>query len=220
MDATTARRELLEYGRKIAARGLVVGPGGNTSVRAGDVIYMKASGAAFEDATEKDYIGVDLQTRKVVDGSGKPTCEILMHLACYEVRADVGAVCHTHPPYSLAAASARLRIPPFCPDHVALVGSEIPIVDYVVPAGSELAERVKECVREHNAVLLANHGLVTVGSNMREAYFRNCLVEDVVKSYIFASLIGTPSVLSAEDVARLDSHEAEKYRKDLLRRNG
>lgn len=218
--AVTARRDLILYGRKIAEQGLVVGPGGNTSVRAGEIVYMKASGSAFEDATEKDYIGIDTKTRKLVDGKGKPTCEILMHLLCYEARQDICAVCHTHPPFATAIANAGETIPPMNPDFVALIGAELPRIDYVVPASKELAEKVAEAIATHDAVLLTNHGLVTVGGNMREAYFKNLIVEDSAKSYIAGKILGKLSTLKPEQVREISTLHAERYRKEILKRYG
>ena len=213
----TARRDLLLYGRKIAERMLVVGQGGNTSARAGQTIVVKASGCAFEDCSQDDYIPIDLATGEVVGSSKKPTCEIHMHLACYLKRPDINAVIHTHPPIATGLASAGQTVPPIYPDLIALVGAEIPLLPYIVPAGKALANAVAEVIGDHNAVLLGNHGLLTVGANVREAYFRNLLVEEAAKTFLAAKAAGTPYVLSPEEVEEVYNLEAEDYRRALLR---
>lgn len=220
MNKELARKELVEIGRKIAEKGLVVGPGGNTSVRVGDVVYMKASGISFESTKEEDYIGVDLNTGKIVDGNLRPTSEIWMHLECYKVRDDVFAVVHTHPPFSIAYAFQGEPLKPFTPDMVALIGSEIPVIEYVVPGGREFALEVGKVIKNYNGVLVKNHGLVTVGSNLKEAYYRTLLVEDGIKTVIFAKLLGKMHFFTEEQIEEINNLEVEKYRKKLLKRGG
>ncbi|HOJ93519.1 MAG TPA: class II aldolase/adducin family protein [Dictyoglomaceae bacterium] len=213
-----ASKELVEIGRKIAEKGLVVGPGGNISERLGDVVYMKASGICFESAKEEDYVGVDLNTGKVVDGRLRPTSEMWMHLECYKVREDVSAVIHTHPVFSIAYAFQGEPLKPFTPDMVALLGSEIPVIEYVVPGGKEFASEVGKVIKNCNGVLVKNHGLVTVGSNLKEAYYRTLLIEDGIKMVIFAKLLGKMQFFTEEQIEEIDNLEAEKYRKKLLKR--
>jgi len=216
-DLASARRDLLLYGRKIAEHLLVVGPGGNTSARAGNTIVVKASGCAFEDCTEEDYIPIDLATGEVIGSTRKPTCEIYMHLACLLKRPDAHAVVHTHPPIATGIASAGQTLPPLYPDLIALVGAVIPVLPYIVPSGKALANAVAEVIADHNAVLLSNHGVLTVGSNMREAYFRNLLIEEAAKTWLAARALGGPYILTPEQVHEVYHLEAEDYRRALLR---
>ncbi len=216
-NIASARHDLWVYGRKIAERMLVVGPGGNTSARAGNYIVVKASGCAFEDATEEDYIPIDMATAEVVGSTRKPTCEIHMHIACLLKRPDANAVVHTHPPVATGLAIAGQTIPPIYPDLIALVGAEIPVLPYIIPAGRALADAVAAVIPSHNAVLLANHGLLTVGANVREAYFRNLLVEEAAKTWLAARAAGQPYVLTPQEVHDVFHLEAEDYRRALLR---
>jgi len=217
MSKEEARRELVEIGKKIAEKGLVVGPGGNTSVRVGNLVYMKASGISFETAKEEDYIGVDINTGDVVDGNLKPTSEIWLHLECYRIRDDINAVVHTHPPLSIAYAFQGDPLRPFTPDMVALLGSDIPIIEYVVPGGKEFANSVKEIIKNHNGVLIKNHGLVTVGNNLREAYYRTLLIEDSIKTVIFAKLLGSMRFFTEQQIEEINNLEIERYRRKFLK---
>ena len=216
-NESSARKDLVFYGRKIEAKNLVVGPGGNTSARAGDVVYIKASGVAFEDATANDYIGIDLTTGKVVGSFKKPSCEILMHLGCYAIRDDIAAVVHTHSPWAMALASSGQTVPPLFPDYIGLLGTEVPLIDYVVPAGKGLADKVVEAARKHNAMLLANHGVVALGTNVREAYFRALTVEVAAQVFVTSKIMGGARVLTPEEVREVDQLEAEDYRRELLK---
>jgi len=217
MSKEEARRELVEIGKKIAEKGLVVGPGGNTSVKVGNLVYMKASGISFETAKEEDYIGVDINTGDVVDGNLKPTSEIWLHLECYRIRDDINAVVHTHPPLSIAYAFQGDPLRPFTPDMVALLGSDIPIIEYVVPGGKEFANSVKEIIKNHNGVLIKNHGLVTVGNNLREAYYRTLLIEDSIKTVIFAKLLGSMRFFTEQQIEEINNLEIERYRRKFLK---
>jgi len=216
-DIAKLKKELIDIGKRIAMEKLVVGPGGNISARMGDRIYIKASGSSFEDATEEDYIGVEIESGKTVDSDKRPSSEIWMHLECYKKREDVKAVIHTHPVYSIAFAFQDESLKPFTPDMVALLGGEIPVIEYVVPGGKEFAEAVGEIIKNHNGVLVKNHGLVTVGSNLKEALYRTLLIESSIKVIFVAKLFGKMRFFTKEQIDEIDNLEVEKYRKKLLK---
>ncbi len=213
----TAKKDLVKYGKLIAGKGLVVGPGGNISQRAGNTVYLKASGVSFEDAKEKDYVGVDLKSGKLVDGTTKPSCEILMHLGCYIAREDIRAVVHTHAPISMAAANRGVPLKPLYPDFAALVGKEVPVIRYIIPAGKELADEVIKEIKSHNGILMANHGVLTVGNNLKEAYYRMLLIEDASKTLLASYIFGKVKFLTEEEIEGVNKLEAEDYRKALLK---
>ena len=214
----TIRKQLVEIGKKLDDKGFVIGPGGNTSARCGQVIYMKASGISFDSAETTDYVGVDLKTGKVVDGAKRPTCEILTHLGCYQVREDIGAVVHSHPPLSVGYGMLGTTLKPFTPEMVAILCSDVPTIKPIVTSGATLAMEVKKAIRNHNAVFLANHGLIVVGANLREAYYRTLLIEDSVKSVVAAKILGKMRYYTRREVRSLDESEFEKYRRKLLRK--
>jgi len=108
-------------------------------------------------------------------------------------------------------------MPPMFPDFIALLGTDVPTIDYVVPAGRELADRVVAAVKKHNVVLLANHGVVALGGNVREAYFRALAAEAAAQIYLMSKLLGSVPALSAEQVNEVNSLQAEDYRRALLR---
>lgn len=212
-----ARKDLVKYGKLIANKGLVVGPGGNMSQRVGNTVYLKASGVSFEDAKEKDYVGINLKSGKIVDGTSKPSCEILMHLGCYLARDDIMAVVHTHAPISMAVASRGVPLKPLYPDFAALVGKEVPIIRYIIPAGKELADEVVKEIKSNNCILMANHGVLTVGNNLKEAYYRMLLIEEASRTLLASYIFGKVKFLTEEEIEDVDNLKAEDYRKALLK---
>ncbi len=216
------REELSRFGRKIVARGLAVGPGGNISARVGDGIFISPSGYPLDEIGEDAWVEVDLGTGRPARSGPRPSSEIEMHLEIYRQRQDVRAVVHTHPPTAIGVTAAGLDGIPFMfPDQVAIVG-EVACLDYIVPCSPELAAAVAEAFRRPAAagLLLRNHGLVTVGGNLREAYYRTEIVEDAARVFWIASTIGRPRSLSEEEARQVADLEAEKYRQSLLRGDG
>ena len=195
-----------------------MGPGGNTSARVGDTVYMKASGVSFEEAVPMDYVGVDVNTKKMVDGVKKPTCEIDMHLICYKVRKDVGAVVHTHPIYATAYAMQDKPMKQFTPDFTAIICSDIAWLPFMMPSSPDTAGRVGEVIKNHNALLIKNHGLVTVGKNLKEAYYRTLLVEDSIKTYFIATMMGNMTFFPEDIRKAIDNSDFEDYRRKLLKK--
>ncbi len=217
-SAKAIRKELIEIGKKLESKGQVIGPGGNTSARLGDIIYMKASGVCFEEATAADYVGVSLKTGELVDGKKKPTCEKLAHLNCYKARPDIGAVIHTHPALSVSYSWLGETLIPFTPDFVAIIGSPVPVVKYMLPAGEAIANKIMEAIKTHNAVFLENHGILCVGKNLKEAYYRTLLVEDSVKTVVGAKILGAIKYFDEKQIKELDTSDFEKYRRSLLKK--
>lgn len=215
-EARKIRRELVYYARKIMAEGLVAGPGGNLSARAGDVMYISPSGYSFEEAEERDYVGVDVPSGRIVEGDQRPSSEVLMHLACYRKRADIRALVHTHPPITVGLISAGVDLKPMYPDFYVFLGEHIPHLDYVTVTTPKLAKAVEDVIGEANAVLLRNHGVLTVGANLKQAYYRTQTVEEGAKILSTALQVGAPRYLSREEIEELKHLGSEQYRQQLL----
>ena len=211
------RRELVTFGRRIASEHLVVGPGGNISARNRNVILIKASGVPFEEVKEENYIPVEIASGKVLEKGRNPSSELPMHLACYRVREDVRAVVHTHSPFATGIASAGVALPPMFPDFVAIIDSDVPTLPFVIPCGEELAQIVSESIAKVNAALLANHGVITVGNNLREAFYRAMLVEVAAQALVAGTAVGTMRFLSQDDVATIRGLDKVEYRVRLLK---
>lgn len=215
------KKELSYYGKLLVRRELVVGPGGNISARVGDLVYLSPSGLALDEIEEEDWIGIELSSGEIVDGPRglRPTSETTMHLGCYVAREDVKAIIHTHPAIATALATTGIsRFEGMVPDFIAYLGKYIPVLDFVIPCGEEIRVAVtEELMKGHNAVLLSNHGLVTVGSNLKEAYYRTELVENSAKFLLACKAFGIPRYLTEEEKDAIANLEAEDYRRALLK---
>jgi L-fuculose-phosphate aldolase len=221
-----ALAELTRYSRRIVERGLAAGPGGNVSVRDGARIWISPSGFPLDLIERDDWVPMEIDSGRI-EREGprpgtRPSSEFEMHLEIYRARPDVNAVVHTHPPVTIGVISAGIReIPPMFPDYVAIAGS-IAAIDYVVPCTPELAAAVRQeiGVPGMGALLMRNHGLLTVGGSVREAYYRTEVIEEAARIYWVARSVGTPQVLTAAQSAAILDLEAERYRQKLLAQTG
>ena len=176
-QATKIKRQLAEYGKKIAHRHLVMGAMGNTSARAANTIWIKRGGSWLERAKTTDFIAVDIRCVKAASGQ-LPSKEIFLHLGCYKARADIAAVVHTHPFMVTALGTAGVNLNIRSPRLHKRIGSKIALLPYYPPGSKKLAGEVQRAIKKANAVILANHGLVTVGKNIKEAYRRSLACEE------------------------------------------
>ncbi|RKY88389.1 class II aldolase/adducin family protein [candidate division KSB1 bacterium] len=211
------KSELLYYAKLVKERGLVVGPGGNISVRWQEVMYVTPSGLAFDELSEEDLVGVAIESGEIIEGQRRPTSEVLMHLFCYRLREDVGAVVHTHPPFVISAISSGVILRPMFPDFVVYLGHQVPNIGYVTPTTAELAEAVQGAIGKHNAVTMVNHGALTVGTNLKEAYYRTEVLEEGAKIQLWGQLVGNPRFIDEKESQQILSLGSEKYRQELLR---
>lgn len=197
----SARYEIVLFGRKLLESGLVTGTGGNLSVRSGRFAALSPSGVEYGLMKPEDVVVVDMDGR-VEDGRLKPTSEISLHLALYLSRPDISAVVHTHSPYACVMACLGREIPVF---HylVALAGRKIPVAPYACFGTPELARSAAGSMGDGKAVLLANHGMVSVGRSLSEAFRIAETVEFAAMVYSKALTLGEPRVLSDAEVDRV-----------------
>jgi L-fuculose-phosphate aldolase len=136
----------------------------------------------------------------IVDGDRQPTSELGFHLALYRTRSDVNAVVHTHSPYATTMACLGWEIPPV---HylVGFSGSKVPLAPYATFGSPALAESVAESIGGYNAVLLANHGLVTVGADLPSAFAAAEEIEFVARIYYQTRSVGEPVILPEDEMA-------------------
>ena len=213
------RIKLVEYGRRLMAEGLVTGPGGNISARSGNLVYVSASGLAFDEMEPADYVGMDLETREIMEGERRPSSEVLVHLACYRKRSDIGALIHTHPRYTVALSSSGHDIKAMFPDFHIYTHSKIPHIDYITVNTPELATAVEAVVDDANVIVLRNHGAVAVGSHLKEAYYRMASLEEGAQVQWLGLQVGKPRFLTKKELADLDALATEKYRRKLLKQS-
>ena len=203
------RAAVAAAGRMLAAEGLVTGTSGNLSLRAGERIAVTPTGVALAALTDEDVAVVCLDGARV-DGERAPTSEVDLHLAAYRLH-GAGAVVHTHSPAATALACVLDEVP--CIHYLMLgLGGPIPVVGYETFGTPELAEAVARALEGRAAVLMANHGTVTVGRDLDDALSNARLLEWCCDLYTRASAAGAPRELTAAEQEaarlRLDSYHA------------
>jgi len=206
--------ELNKYAHKLVDQGLVVGAGGNLSMRDGDDMYISPSGFDLKEIEPHQWVKVDINTGEI-EGNLRPSSEVLMHLECFRKNEEIQAVLHAHPTYSVGVSSAGKDIPPLFPDFPAMVKS-VGYIDYIIPTTNLLAEKVAELV-DKDVIIMRNHGVLTLGKTMKEAYFFMQLTEESAKVYTISSIFGGPRVLTEQECEDLRNLSAERYRSKLLK---
>jgi L-fuculose-phosphate aldolase len=213
MRLETKRRAVVRFGRRMLASGLTTGTGGNLSWcdRRQGLVAVTPSGIDYDALRPADITVVDLEGRPV-DGDRMPSSELPFHLALYRHRPDVGAVVHTHSVYATTMACLHWEIPAV---HylVGFAGLKVPLAPYATYGSRDLARHVVAAIGSGNAVLLANHGMVAVGADLNRAFAVAEEIELVARIYYQARAVGTPCLLSNDEMQRV----IEKF-KDYGRR--
>lgn len=216
MNNKGLRKDLTKFGNRLISEGLVTGPGGNLSAIADGIVYLSPSGYAFNELKPEDYVGIEIASGKIIEGEHRPTSEFLMHLACYRQRPEIRAVIHTHPRYTLALSSSGHDIKAMCADFHIYTKSKIPHIDYITVTTPELAEAVSSVVEAADVIVLRNHGAITLGTNLKEAYYRMTSLEEGAHIQWLATLVGDPRFLTVQELSELDRLGSEQYRRKLL----
>ncbi|MBU4211178.1 MAG: class II aldolase/adducin family protein [Verrucomicrobia bacterium] len=213
------RTELVRYGIKIVQARLVAGAGGNISARDGDIIWMKPSGLALDEMTAADLCGMDLKTGRQIKGKRKPTSEVNMHLAVYRARPDVKAIFHTHSPWASGVITSGIVLRPMFAEFVNDLG-RTGTVPYVTPTTQRLADAMGKKARTCDTIFMVNHGVLAVGANQKQAYFRVVVVEDAAKSLVAACVVGRPRFLTQRQAREILSLPAVKHRTKMAEAGG
>jgi len=184
---------------------MIAGSDGNISVRLDkDRILITRSGVAKGRMTERDIVVVAPNGGHVA-GDGKPSSEMPMHLYVYNERPDIMACVHAHPPHATAFAVAGLPLEDdVLPEVVVFVG-RIPLTEYAPPGTDAVPKALAPHVKTNNAFLLRNHGLLTVGRTLEEAYNRHETVEQLAKILTLARQLGQVHRIPQDDFERLSA---------------
>jgi len=221
MDASLNKKKklLLEVSQQMQKEGLVIGPGGNTSIKDEEnVMWISPSGVPFMEMNIEDFVPIDLSTRKIIDSRLMPSSEVPLHLLIYQARPDVNCVIHAHPPYVISLSAVDIPIEPLFPDFVVFLGHSVPQIPYVTPCTEEMGELVAEQIKEAPSCIMKNHGAVTVGTSIKEAFTRMRVLETGARIFFQAKLLGTPQVLTKAEAEAILNLNIEQYRKKLLQK--
>ncbi|AVL79283.1 aldolase [Klebsiella oxytoca] len=206
MDEVQLRRDLVHYARSLFERGYSSGGAGNISLRLpdGNILATPTNSSFGElepDALSKVSISGDLLSGE------KASKEIQFHLAIYRKRPQCGGIVHLHSPWLTALSclpgiDINNALPPITPYYVMRVG-KLPVVRYIRPGSPLIAEEVEKLAVEHNSFLLANHGPIISGKNIREAVFNAEELEETARLYFMLKPFGM-NLLTKENLEELE----------------
>lgn len=203
MNEYEVKKAILETGRRCWLRGWVAANDGNISARVGDNEFLTtASGQSKGFLTADMILRVD-RHGNVLEGRMRPSTELRMHLLVYEHRPDVGAVFHAHPPACTAHAVAGMPLSDCVLPEIVVTLGAVPLAEYGTPSTAEVPDSLLPYVRDHNAFLLQNHGALTLGKDVFDAYYRMESIEHFAHIHILARGLGHVNVLTPGQVEKL-----------------
>jgi L-fuculose-phosphate aldolase len=197
------RRDICLVGRWIHERGFVAATDGNISVRLDPQrVLTSPTGISKGMMLPDDLVVTDMDGRKL-SGRRNPSSELAMHLLIYRRRPDVHAVVHAHPPVATGYAAAGIPLNKALISEVVLALGCIPVARYGTPGTPELTEALEPYVTSYDAILMANHGVVTYGADLLSAFFRMETTEHFARVSLVTELLGKQVLLSSADVEKL-----------------
>ena len=194
---------MIHVGKRMYDRGYVASNDGNLSVRLSeDRLLITMTGVSKGFLTPEKLIVVDYDGR-VISGNYVPSSEMKMHLMVYRERPDVHAVAHAHPPTATGFAVAGENLPDTLLPEVIVSLGFVPIAPYGTPGTMELVESLRQYVRDYDAVLLENHGALTLGPDIVAAYHKMETMEHCARIALVARMLGRVNTIDEERVDKL-----------------
>jgi len=186
--------------------GWVAANDGNISAKLPDGTYFATpTGISKSFITPDKLVHIDDKGNLLEESQYRPSSEIKMHLRCYHDRDDVGGVVHAHPPVATGYAVANIPLDDYSMIETVIALGSVPVTPYGTPSTNEVPEAIAPYIQEHDAVLLQNHGALTLGADVLTAYYRMETLELFAKISMNARLLGGAQELSRENIDRLIS---------------
>ena len=197
------KNELIEYGRMAGDKNYTPGISGNLSARCGDMVVITSSGVANGYLTENDFAVVDFDGN-AIEGE-KPSSERMLHIEFYKKRPEMNYVMHVHSPYLTAFASAGIALDDKISPEIIYCFEKIPLAEYSIPGSKELVEKTSKYFENYDVVLMANHGVIIAGKDIKDAFYKLDLCENYAKTVIYAKLLGGAKILPEGEVEKIYS---------------
>ncbi len=186
------RRAVAETAAALYRHNLTAGTSGNVSCRLPEEGLLALTPHGDKSALAPEDVFVVSFAMEVIEGDGHPSVEAAIHVGCYEARPDVGAVIHSHPVHASMFALAGKAIPNMIDEVAVEFGLEVPVAEYGISGTPELAAHVVSALGRGRAVLMANHGMVTVGDTLEKALLHGVSVERTAAIVLGAMTLGGP----------------------------
>jgi len=197
------RNEIVRFGEKLVSSKLTTGTGGNLSLfnRKEGLIAISPSGIDYLEMRPEDIVLLNIDG-EIAEGSRRPSSELNFHTMLYQKRKDINAIIHTHSVYATTIACLNWEIPAV---HylVGFSGNKVPVAPYATFGTKELAENISKTIGNYNAVLLANHGLITIGVDLSSTFYIAEEIELVAQIYYQSRCIGKPAILSDKEMVKV-----------------
>lgn len=214
MDESRLRQNIVEVGKRLYNKGFVASNDGNISIRLSErEILITPTGVSKGYMSPSDMLKVDLDGN-VISGFLKPTSEMKMHLAVYRKRPDVKGIVHAHPPKATAFAVAGIKFDRITLPEVVFSLGYISLTEYGTPTTHEVPRSVEQHIDNSDALLLANHGALTVGKDVFDAYYKMETLEHFSSISLYARLLGGERALNDKQTEELFRVRKEVYGKD------
>jgi L-fuculose-phosphate aldolase len=184
------KEQICEIGRRLYNRGFAAANDGNITVRINEKEVLCTPTMVSKGFMKPADICTVNYEGKQLAGTKKRTSEVLLHLAVYKHRPEINAVVHCHPPHATAFAVAQEPIPKCILPEVEVFLGEVPTVKYETPGTQKFAETVVPVVKGCNTIILANHGTVSFGPNLENAYFNTEIIDAYCRILILARQLG------------------------------
>jgi len=198
------KRQIVEIGKILYRREMIAGGEGNISVKIDRGRILTTPTGLCKGMLQPDDLTVVHLDGSVAPGQKRaPSSELPMHLEIYRARPDVFAVVHAHPIFATGFALAHIPLDRMLMPEIVMIFDRIPLVEYGTVGTSELSEKVGARIKDYDGLLLANHGAVTVGDDLWQAYFRMETLEHYAHIVWVANQLGGAKELSPENVKRL-----------------
>lgn len=202
ISPASIRAEIVAVAQRMSTSGLSPGKSGNVSARVHGGILITPTGMPFADLRPIDIVEMRLDGRTRT-GQRIPSSEWPLHLALYHARGDVHAIVHTHSLNATALACLHREIPPFHYMVAVTGGDRIVCAPYATYGSEALAKNAVKALGARNACLLANHGALAVGENLRSTYDLAWEVETLATQYVRSLQLGRPKLLTAREMTRV-----------------
>lgn len=197
------REEMVQFGRMLHQRGYIAATDGNLSVRLDDAhVLATPTGVSKGLMTIDDLVIVNLEGCRI-SGRKPVSTEIGMHMLIYRLRPDVRGVVHAHPTTATGYAAAGIELNHALISEVVLSVGSVPLARYATPGTSELSVALEPLIPHHDAILMANHGVVTYGDSLLRAYMKMETVEHFAKIALVTHVLGKQQPLSSSEVEKL-----------------
>jgi L-fuculose-phosphate aldolase len=197
------RRDICTVGYWFHQRGFVAATDGNISLRLSPHrVLTSPTNICKGMMSPDDLVVTDLAGNKI-SGRRNPSSELAMHLLIYRRRPEVNAVCHAHPPTATGYAAAGLPLNKALLSEAIMGLGCVPLAEYGTPGTQELTESIEPLIQLHDAILMANHGVVTYGVDLLTAFYRMETVEHFARVALVTDLLHKQVLLSSEDVEKL-----------------